>query len=214
MTPMAALDFQPFYVTGLPRSRTAWLSALLSDGVDLMCQHEMLARVKLGSIPDIIAALRRPMTPYSGVSDSGLAWLWPDLPALLPGPILVIDRDPVQVTSSLSDYGDVPFEVQWPVVEAMSEALNAFRLRYIDTTLVVPFDEIDQNVDRIVRHLAPAAQEPNPVRLEELSRMLVEVPVEKLTAGVAADVMLHNQQLLAEVMGVVMDTAEARAGGA
>jgi hypothetical protein len=34
-------DHQPFLIIGLPRSRTAWLAALLTDG-DVFCHHELI----------------------------------------------------------------------------------------------------------------------------------------------------------------------------
>lgn len=34
---------EPFFITGLPRSRTAWMAAFLTDG-DVFCHHEFLNR--------------------------------------------------------------------------------------------------------------------------------------------------------------------------
>lgn len=72
----------PFFITGLPRSRTSWLanwftwdrSACLHDGLRL-CQDP-------AGLPDL---LRRPLCEYSGNSDSALPLHGPEVVKLFPG---------------------------------------------------------------------------------------------------------------------------------
>jgi hypothetical protein len=80
---------QRFFVTGLPRSRTAWLARLFSYGASY-CLHDAMIyadwRERIDALP--FAA--------QGLSDSGLA-LMPSVPA---GRWLIVRRDPAECLRS------------------------------------------------------------------------------------------------------------------
>lgn len=88
-----------FLVTGLPRSRTAWLSAFLTSG-GAYCKHEGL----LEGVDSLVKWLNR--SELHGDSDSGLPLVWDQvIPRLESEPkIVVILRDREEVAESLSKY--------------------------------------------------------------------------------------------------------------
>jgi hypothetical protein len=75
----------PFYITGLPRSRTAWLARVFTLG-RVRCLHDAAARFGVDRLPDVLASVGG----MAGVSDSGLALVRDKLPV---GKWLVVRRD-------------------------------------------------------------------------------------------------------------------------
>lgn len=67
-----------FFVTGLPRSRTAWLAAWLSTG-RATCYHDLLKTLEL---PALVEKLKGGYA--RGDSDSGLLWYWEELNQAVP----------------------------------------------------------------------------------------------------------------------------------
>ena len=71
----------PFFITGLPRSRTAWLANLFTYG-NSFCWHDAC---KGGLNADsVVEALSSVNTPYVGDSDSGLLLLYNAILARFP----------------------------------------------------------------------------------------------------------------------------------
>lgn len=91
-----------FFVTGLPRSRTAWMAAFLSTGESL-CMHE--PSYKMSSIEDLRPILDSTFYKYIGVSDSGLGYFAPWIIENLQCRMLVIERDFPDVADSLVKLG-------------------------------------------------------------------------------------------------------------
>ncbi len=85
-----------FIISGYPRSRTAWLSVLLSQP-GCFCFHELSA-----TDPDL-AALNLPNYTNIGTSDSGALLIAPDLPG---AKYLFIERNREEVIESLSGIYD------------------------------------------------------------------------------------------------------------
>lgn len=90
-----------FFVTGLPRSKTAWFSVYLCQG-DCSCYHERLAQVGL---PGMLSHQReRPF--LVGDSDSGLLMVWEQLVRRFPNsPWIHIIRDVEDAKRSSLEYG-------------------------------------------------------------------------------------------------------------
>lgn len=88
-----------FFVFGLPRTRSAWLSVLLS-GQDAFCFHEGIS--KFATFEDFAAAMRaRPETAV-GNADSSLVYYLPEILAEFPeAQFLFVDRDPQVCLQSL-----------------------------------------------------------------------------------------------------------------
>lgn len=79
-----------FYVTGLPRSRTAWLARLFSYGRSY-CLHDAMVR------PGWRDELDTLQFAAAGLSDSGLSLVDP---SKLEGKVLVVRRDPAECLRS------------------------------------------------------------------------------------------------------------------
>ena len=90
-----------FFITGLPRSRTAWLASFFT-GNNSFCYHELL-RVSNG-FEDGIKKLLNRKELYVGNSDSSLPiWIDKIEHVLCDSPIVVIERDINEVASSLTN---------------------------------------------------------------------------------------------------------------
>lgn len=86
----------PYFIVGLPRTRTAWLSILLSSGPSI-CHHEALLRCEPSSpIFDLRAILSNVPHPhkYVGDSDSGLPLYFPKLKQTWPSAKYVLVERP------------------------------------------------------------------------------------------------------------------------
>jgi len=89
----------PFFIVGLPRSRTAWTATWLTTIPGVRCYHDGLRGVR--SIEEYRAKLERP--GLVGDCDSGLLLCWRQIEKLYPtSPWVVITRDPKAVTRSLA----------------------------------------------------------------------------------------------------------------
>lgn len=93
-----------FFITGLPRSRTAWLANFLNWG-NTWCWHD---GIRGCSSLDEFAKLMEPSEPIDGTTqvgdcDSGLLWIWRAVAARWPEAKWVSVRgDPRRVAESLT----------------------------------------------------------------------------------------------------------------
>jgi hypothetical protein len=89
----------PFCVLSLPRSRSTWLSALLSQG-GLVCGHDI--GVECETPEDFISRL----WAQGGTVETGAAFAWPLIRQEIPGiKLAVVWRSPAQVIRSLEAQG-------------------------------------------------------------------------------------------------------------
>lgn len=96
----------PFLITGLPRSRTTWLSyAATLDGWS-KCHHE--ASLDLDSIDALSKFYSSQPERYVGISDSHLAQILPLILEVIRPRTLIVLRNPQEVTQSLSKNGLSP----------------------------------------------------------------------------------------------------------
>jgi hypothetical protein len=97
-----------FFITGLPRSRTAWLASFFT-GNNSFCYHEML-RISSGFEDGIKKMLNR-KEMYVGNSDSSLP-IWMDKidHILRDSPIVIIERDVNEISDSLTNLFGQDFE--------------------------------------------------------------------------------------------------------
>ena|SRR5690349_18342946 len=61
-----------YLVTGLPRTRTAWLANLLTYGPSF-CSHELIT---VAGLDGALGQLSRLNYKFKGVADSGAGWCW------------------------------------------------------------------------------------------------------------------------------------------
>jgi len=132
-------SLNPFFITGLPRSRTAWMAAFLTGG-DVLCHHELMKFCPTREC--FYQAFRHPKVRI-GNSDSGLPLtefqrVFPDAPTV------IIERDIEDVYRSLHDIG-IPIEMRWLVdMQERIAGLNGMR---------VEFDNLDRQLADICNHI-------------------------------------------------------------
>lgn len=126
----------PFLVTGLPRSRTAWLAnALTTD--HSFCRHEALLDGVTALVPWLSGASRR------GDSDSGLPLVWPMVRNAFPeAPLVIVKRDPMQVRASAVKFLGDRFDVSklLDVISSMESALK--EIEVTELHLSVRFEDV------------------------------------------------------------------------
>lgn len=91
-------DHAPFIIMSLPRSRTAWLAAFLTDG-DVTCHHELLRVCESPEeYPDKFLQTK---TPIIGDADPSMVLFYEGLrDKLPPHKVVFINRDPVAAEQS------------------------------------------------------------------------------------------------------------------
>lgn len=174
-----------FYVTGLPRSRTAWLSVALSDWTRSACLHEPLARLDEYTPEVVLSMLDATRCPNVGIADSGLPVVAPDLPALIPGPVLIVWRDPREVIASLTRYLGGDESVHAGGVAAMHARLGDFGRRH--EHMMIAFEDLNsiEAMKRVWVHLLPSVPFQRR-RIESLMRLRIDADPARLLEGASA----------------------------
>lgn len=121
-----------FVITGLPRMRSAWFSAYLSQG-DVHCFHEgIFFDEKLTGFP------------YAGTADGGGYLIRPEwVDSIGDHQLVVIHRDPEDVARSLADI-NIPKGLD---LELMAEQLEHLGGLHVD------FSDIDERLKEIHEYL-------------------------------------------------------------
>lgn len=115
---------KPFFITGLPRTRTAWLANLLTYG-NSFCLHDGLMQ---GGLAGLVAMLRTlgQSRSFVGDADSGLTFHAAELVQLFPDARwLFIRRDPAKAEASYKKHfdGRDPYVSPGASVSALFERL-------------------------------------------------------------------------------------------
>ena len=142
-----------FFITGLPRSRTAWLANFFTWGQS-RCVHDA---IKQGVHADAIAAaLQGPGPRYMGDADAGLAFLAPGLNRVFPNARwLVVRRDfGGAIDSFLKFFASRPYPGVSNDRAAVTEAFERCAVAVGELAGHVPaerrkhveFDELDSNL--------------------------------------------------------------------
>lgn len=181
-----------FYITGLPRSGTAWLSRFFSVG-DSYCFHEAEARAGVPAPEEVADRMGKVMracpSPYVGNSSSGLLLLEPDaFPAH--APVILVRRDPKEVSDSLARLGwppesalpegdDARFMTRegraWVVTQTLMERLKRWEERpnTLEVAYANPFPE--ETLRRMWRHVRGAANPFPEVHYQEMIRLNIQL---------------------------------------
>jgi hypothetical protein len=127
---------QHFYVTGLPRSRTAWLANFLTHR-NAFCHHEAMNGCH--SVDEYLGLMNMDYD-FVGNSDCGLFLS----PCLIDGPLVIIERDINEVEDSLSEIFNGIYVRQYcEQAQEKLDQLNGLR---------IPFDDINDNLEEIWCH--------------------------------------------------------------
>lgn len=155
-----------FFVTGLPRSRTAWLSAYFSCGTSF-CYHEPMP--KISSIDQIGGLYDLPQYEHVGISDSGLGFFASEIISKYGPRTIIVERKPEEVRRSLRELG-VPDRFY---VDVLRNALSDVAEHPL--VLRVPFEALrDPSVmEQVHGHLLPGARFDR-MRFDLMSKLMVE----------------------------------------
>ena len=135
-----------FFITGLPRSRTAWFSAFLNAHPDVRCWHDGLNGchdpAHFVSKMDMHGAMKGYRI---GNADSGLPLC--NLHAMFPNaPVVIIHRNFIDSVHSLMEALDMTNPT-----DALLDAMNTTKRRLTELDgLHVGYDEIDKRMPEIM----------------------------------------------------------------
>jgi hypothetical protein len=181
----------PFFITGLPRSRTAWLANYFTNG-DVFCYHDAFKDTvsvdKLAKLLD-----RGEQVRYFGDSDSGLLLHAAELKKRFPkSPWLFVRRDVRDAERSFEEYfSKVPYPGAprdsaqlWRAFQLCENAYAEAKAAIGDNGIEVDFESLnDWNlIETITRFLVPgAAFDFSEERFRLLNTFRVNIIPEKLT---------------------------------
>jgi len=185
-----------FFITGLPRSRTAWLANLFTLGgpCGQHCHHDLLGKV------ESLVEFRRKMNhgAATGDSDSGLIWVFRKLREFYPAARwLLIERDPAASVESIRNMADgTPWSQAVSVYTAtvdlwLPQYLELFELMLKDSRVArLPYAALEnfEDVAAAWRFLLPQSPRLSRERFEFLHPLKVEVVPTKVPLQVAAQV--------------------------
>lgn len=140
---------EPFLITGLPRSRTAWLSVAAANDQSI-CWHEPVGW--LDRWQDVFTKIwgNQPQR-YVGASDSALGFHLQEIIERVAPRVLIVERDIGQVQASLDRLGPTPVNF-CTLLKASMEYIHPLIKR-------VPFEALADShvVVQCLRHLMPEA---------------------------------------------------------
>ena len=196
-----------FFITGLPRSRTAWLANWLSTG-EVFCYHDIATRM-LSDVEELPGFFERSPYKHTGVSDPSLGFFMQRIVDLVPR-ILVVDRDIEEVQVDMERIG-LPVSAT-NYLEVMRDHLWA--VRHHPSVLWVPFERLDEQrvAQKIHLHLLPGVPF-DETRFRELCMYHVEVNMRK-SVQLAMERQAEHERLFASVRHLwgLKDESMASAG--
>lgn len=177
---MRQLMVKNFFITGLPRSRTAWLANFMTFGGS-ECLHDGTAQFETRAV--YAAYLRDAPCAYAGDSNSGLL-LRPDvlLRDFPDSPLVLIERPLEEVSVSLA----LAFGItEIGHLENLQGTLDLLKGRA--NTLCVRFDDLDdrETLQAIWTHCTPSLPFDH-ARAERLNGFRVTIHQEKYLSSIAS----------------------------
>lgn len=132
-------DGRSFLILGLPRTRTAWLSCLLSHG-EVYCHHDLTSRCKTAM--EVVRSVMFGPGRVCGNSDSGNLFVLERFLEVLPETRLIwLHREPEQVIESMARVtGEKYAKLRGPI-ERLHARNQQFRARFGGA--VFGWDELD-----------------------------------------------------------------------
>lgn len=133
-----------FFITGLPRSRTAWLAAFLSAAPDVLCLHEAFMDYSYRDFAGITRKYK-----LLGNSDCGIAIFVDEFMQVFPdSPLVIIERNPEESLEAL--YKAFP-ETRNALCEGLinDAAYGIDLLKLSMDPLVVAYEDIDNRIAEI-----------------------------------------------------------------
>ena len=172
-------EFRPFFIVGLPRSRTAWLANLLTVPGQSFCWHE--GEAGHGNLDQLVAKMKRRPESRVGNASSGIACYGDDAYRLLPeARYIIIERDLDEAKQALKDTADEYFDVDiiWPqILKTFNSFVESLSEHYV---LKIRYESLHEektctNIWNFATNGLPWDSE----RWEMLSKLDVQANVEK-----------------------------------
>lgn len=162
-----------FLVTGLPRSRTAWLSVLLHDPAwHVSCEHEPSAHFR--HLDDAVRyfSMGKETGWRVGAADHGLGWWAKELIEATDMRVLLVERPMPDVYASVCKMGLPPSVIDY--LEELRDREN--RVRSHPNVQCIPFDRLNDRgrVEAAWFHLLPGVPF-DESRYRALSRLNIEL---------------------------------------
>lgn len=174
-----------FFITGLPRSRTGWLSVLFTYGPSI-CVHDVTRKHRTeGAIRSYSETHFRDFE-YVGFSDSGLPWIDVNPQRDFPGaPVVIVERDPTEVVESLERVG-VPLDLAQSVVADGIKRIQEFEKS--NYHLYVHYDDLglEETARMVWKWVLPDIPF-NEERWKMLDGMTVDIDVKRWGAQIKDD---------------------------
>jgi hypothetical protein len=136
-------EFRPFFIVGLPRSRTAWLANLLTVPGQSFCWHE--GEAGHGNLEHLVKKMKSRPESRVGNASSAIACYGDDIFRLLPeARYIIIERDPESAKRALmevaNDYVDV--DLVWPhIIEKFNAFIESLSEHYV---LRIRYEELHE----------------------------------------------------------------------
>lgn len=149
---MSTKKTRPFLITGFPRCRTAWLSALCNTVPGAICRHEPTAERPWR---DCLPLFHEPEFSYAGISDPAMGFHLREILVSTLARVLIVRRDALDVETSLAGigiYGDMQ-----RLCRVLEDEMEPFLSH--PEIMSVDFDDLsdDACVAACLRHLMPGA---------------------------------------------------------
>lgn len=138
----------PFFITGLPRSRTAWFANLFTHK-DSYCFHE--ATLRCNTPDDLRQIMQSRPEKYVGNSDSGIPLFWNALNDRFPFiPVVVVQRD---IEDAMRSYQEA-IDQNITGIQIIHDCLPKVKGKNV---INVDFNDLsnEDTIKRIWRHCVP-----------------------------------------------------------
>lgn len=170
-----------FFITGRPRSRTAWIANYLTWG-DTFCFHDALRTVDEPRLISRVFA-RASHASVVGLADPAILFFQDALRAAYPDAAWIfIDRDPRETVPAFEHATGRPS----PAAAAAAIERHVTRLLAQPGVLRVPFTQLDAFAPSLGRIVRGSEWSCPPERLAELSRQQVQIHPEAMAEGLRA----------------------------
>ena len=166
------MSAEKFLITGLPRTRAAWLSVFCTTGQSI-CYHEPSTQISdLSELDRIFAS---DFYKHVGIADSGLGFFLDWILENIKPRTLIVDRDPAEVTELLVKLG----VARSNYADLLHEKLMRFKSHPL--VMWVPMEALQQKrvMQKVYWHLMPG-EAFDEVRYEQLSKMTIEADPTKV----------------------------------
>lgn len=139
---------KPFMITGLPRSRTAWMAAFMTFG-KVICTHEPIKTLSdKVQIPELF---KSEYHTHIGISDSTAGFFMPEIMELVRPATVIIVRPRHEVKASMKEIG-LPCDRQ---IDMLCEELGIFKSH--PDVITVAYDKLNdiRTMSKIWFHCLP-----------------------------------------------------------